>query len=92
MRHRFNFPAQSFTSFDGPYNLIWIQWLAAYINDFDLLLFLNRARAALGPGGLIVVKENDSIDRSFLFNLADCSITRSDSSPSFAPRGQSGLL
>ncbi len=51
-------PMQDFAPAAGRYNLIWLQWCVGCLADDDLVAFLGRCRAALAPGGLIVVKDN----------------------------------
>lgn len=64
--------------FDGaPYDCIWIQWVLLYLIDTDLVAFLQRAKKALAPNGIIIVKENHTRSGFFIDN-DDNSITRSD--------------
>ena len=49
---------QDFAPDAGRYHLIWIQWCIGQLPDDDLVAFLGRCRAALAPGGLIVIKDN----------------------------------
>lgn len=65
-------------NFDGaPYDVIWIQWVLLYLVDSDLIAFLKRAKKALGPKGVIIIKENHTRTGFFVDN-DDNSITRSD--------------
>jgi protein N-terminal methyltransferase len=59
------------------YDLIAIQWVAAYLKDADLSNFLQRCREALRPNGVVYVKDNISDDALFV-SEEDCSRTRSD--------------
>jgi len=60
------------------YDLIAIQWAAAYLKDSDLASFLSRCKAALNGNGVIFVKDNISDDDLFV-SRKDFSRTRSDS-------------
>lgn len=65
-------------AFDGaPYDVIWIQWVLLYLIDSDLIDFLKRAKKALAPNGMIIIKENHTRSGFFIDN-DDNSITRSD--------------
>ena len=60
------------------YSIIWCQWVLAHLNDKDLLEFLERSKAALKQGGLVVVKENVVHEREErTFHADDSSETRS---------------
>ena len=59
------------------YDLIAIQWVAAYLKDTDLSNFLRRCKAALKPNGVVYLKDNISDDSLFV-SEEDCSRTRSD--------------
>ncbi|ORY61623.1 alpha-N-methyltransferase NTM1 [Pseudomassariella vexata] len=61
------------------YDLIWTQWCVGYLNDEQLLQYLERCREVLKPdGGLIIVKENLTTSGVDLFDEADSSVTRED--------------
>lgn len=60
-----------------PYDVIWIQWVIIYLTDKDMISFLKRAKEALSPGGLIIIKENCNKKDSFYLDIEDNSITRS---------------
>lgn len=67
---------------DRKYDIVWLQWAAGYLNDDQLVAFLQRCRHALSTpteedpeGGLIIVKEN--ITRIAVYHDEDSSITRS---------------
>lgn len=65
--------------FDMPkdtYDVIWIQWVIAYITDWDLVNFLYRMKKALREGGIIVIKDNTCSDLAFLSDTSDTDITR----------------
>lgn len=66
--------------FDGaPYDVIWVQWVLLYSIDSDLVDFLKRAKKALAPNGIIVIKENHTREgKGFYVDKDDNSITRSE--------------
>eukprot|EP00698_Gefionella_okellyi_P023509 TRINITY_DN8053_c0_g1_i1.p1 TRINITY_DN8053_c0_g1~~TRINITY_DN8053_c0_g1_i1.p1 ORF type:complete len:202 (+),score=38.21 TRINITY_DN8053_c0_g1_i1:94-699(+) len=68
---------QDFTPPPQRYNVIWIQWVAAYLTDVDFVAFLQRCQRNLVSGGLIVLKEN-VCRKGFIVDRDDSSITRSD--------------
>lgn len=57
---------QAFEPEPGRYHLVWIQWCIGQLTDDDLVSFLVRCKAALAPGGLIVIKDNVLDRRSAL--------------------------
>lgn len=62
---------------DARYDLIWTQWCLNYVNDDQLLQYLERCKAALVPEtGLIVVKENLSSTNDDMYDEVDSSVTR----------------
>lgn len=62
---------------DVQYDLIWTQWCLNYVNDDQLLRYLERCKTALVPEtGFIVVKENLSTGASDLYDEEDSSVTR----------------
>lgn len=66
---------QDFVPEPGRYNVIWCQWVLGHLTDEDLKAFFARCKAAIVPGGLIVVKENvTSEERDF--DQTDSSYTR----------------
>lgn len=74
------FYCSSMQDFDFPgkyYDIIWIQWVIIYLTDNDMILFLKRAKEALSPNGLIVIKENCKDEDQFYLDTEDNSITRS---------------
>jgi protein N-terminal methyltransferase len=71
-------PLQEFEFEGAPYNCIWIQWVLLYLIDVDLIALLKRAKKALAPNGVIVIKENHTRS-GFFIDKSDNSITRSDS-------------
>lgn len=71
-------PLQAFEFEGGPYDVIWMQWVLLYLIDSDLVALLKRAKAALAPHGIIVIKENHTRSGSgFYIDKDDNSITRS---------------
>ena len=62
------------------YDLIWNQWCVGQLPDAQLIEYLQRATAALSPGGWIVVKENLSNDHrgEDVYDETDSSVTRTD--------------
>ena len=79
-------PMQSFVPEPGRYDLIWIQWCIGHLTDDDLIAFMLRCRAALAPGGLIVIKDNCVVDEDdpsalidgrYLLDAQDKSVIRS---------------
>ncbi len=59
------------------YDCIWIQWCLLYVTDADVPPMMERAKAGLKPGGLIVVKEN-VCKEGFVVDNDDSSLTRSN--------------
>ena len=43
------------------YDLVWIQWVLGHLTDADVVLLLQRCRAALAHGGCLVVKDNNAV-------------------------------
>lgn len=62
--------------FSESYDCIWIQWVFSHLSDEDAVHFLKRAKGALKPGGIIVLKENHCA-KGFVVDKEDCSVTRS---------------
>src|SRR5262245_1860113 len=60
------------------YDVIVLQWVAAYLQDDDLMLFLSRCREALKANGVIFLKDNVSTDDKLAINREDHSRIRSD--------------
>ena len=59
------------------YDIVWVQWVALYLTDADLIAFLRRAREHLAPGGGIFMKENVMRDAGdFAIDEDDNSVTR----------------
>jgi len=80
----FHSSMQSFLPEPGRYHLIWIQWCIGSLTDEDLVAFLCRCKAALAPGGLIVIKDNvpqesteDLEGGTYLVDHVDNSVMRS---------------
>ncbi len=70
---------QDFKPKPNTYDLIWIQWVIGHLPDEPLVAFLRRCVAALKPGGLLGMKENNcSAKRKTVYDEEDSSITRSD--------------
>jgi protein N-terminal methyltransferase len=70
---------QDFEFQDAPYDVIWMQWVLLYLIDSDLIALLKRAKKALAPNGIIVIKENHTRSgNGFFIDKDDNSITRSD--------------
>lgn len=68
---------QSFAFPRGSYDCIWIQWVIGHLPDRDFVPFMQRAVAALAPGGVICLKENIA-KKGFVMDLDDQSVTRTD--------------
>ena len=68
---------QSFGFPRGSYDVIWIQWVIGHLPDRDFVPFMERASAALAPGGVICLKENIA-KKGFVMDLDDQSVTRTD--------------
>ena len=43
------------------YDLVWMQWVLGHLTDPDVVLLLQRCRAALAHGGCLVVKDNNAV-------------------------------
>ena len=70
---------QDFKPKPNTYDLIWIQWVIGHLPDDPLVAFLRRCVAALKPGGLLGMKENNcKAVRKTVYDEEDSSITRSD--------------
>lgn len=72
----FKEPLEEFKPEIGRYNVVWIQWCVGHLTDDDLVAFLQRCKEGLKPGGMIVLKENNTAS-GFVLDLEDSSITRS---------------
>lgn len=60
---RVEFTQASLRAFAPPadaYDLVWAQWILGHLTDRDVVALLERCRAALRPGGAVVVKDNNS--------------------------------
>ena len=55
MRHFYVKGLQQF-EFEEKYDCIWVQWVFSHLNDEHAVVFLQKARAALAPGGIIMLK------------------------------------
>lgn len=66
------------TVFRHSYDVIAIQWVAAYLGDRDLVSFLARAKGALNTKGIIFLKDNVAAETEPVVHAEDGSLTRSD--------------
>jgi protein N-terminal methyltransferase len=60
------------------YDVIVMQWVAAYLEDDDLTSFLSRCKTALKPNGVVFIKDNISSDNHLFLNKEDFSRIRPD--------------
>lgn len=59
------------------YDFIWTQWCLNYLNDGQLVRYLEVCKTAIKPdGGIIFVKENRSTRDDDMFDEEDSSVTR----------------
>lgn len=74
-------PMQDWRPRHKDYDLIWIQWSVGHFTDADFVAFLNRARMALKPSGILVIKDNvlhvNTTEDLFYVDDDDRSICRS---------------
>lgn len=68
---------QDFNPSPESYDIIWIQWVIAYLTDWDLVNFLYRMENALKQGGVIIIKDNTCNEFGFMCDKDDGDITRS---------------
>ena len=68
---------QDFHPEPNTYDIIWIQWVIGYLNDWDLCNFLHRMGKALRKGGVVVIKDNTCNELAFMSDKGDSDITRS---------------
>jgi protein N-terminal methyltransferase len=68
---------QDFNPSPESYDIIWIQWVVAYLTDWDLVNFLHRMGNALKEGGVIIMKDNTCNESGFMCDKDDGDITRS---------------
>ena len=67
---------QDFQPEQARYDVVWCQWVLAYLTDDDLVQFLKRCVQGLRPGGMIIAKEN--VDKKgYTVDEVDSSVTRS---------------
>jgi len=59
------------------YDVVWIQWVVAYLTDYDLVNFFIRMGASLRLGGIIILKDNTCTHEAFVLDKDDSSLTRS---------------
>ena len=78
VRNIFNVGLESWKPNEGDqYDLIWTQWCVGYLNDEQLVSYLQRCKEILTPKtGVIVVKENISTDNNDIWDETDSSWTR----------------
>ncbi|PWW80681.1 hypothetical protein C7212DRAFT_349710 [Tuber magnatum] len=62
----------------GAYWIIWNQWCLGHLQDQQLVDYLERCKAGIVSGGVIVVKENIAPDPDDIYDEADSSVTRTD--------------
>lgn len=60
------------------YDLIWIQWCVGHLTDAQLIDTLLRCREALTDTGLVVLKENLTLDDDDEYDDEDSCVTRAD--------------
>ena len=53
-------PLEGFHPEPQRYDVIWIQWCVGHLTDEDFVSFFQRCATGLRPGGIIVVKENNT--------------------------------
>ena len=75
----YNTELQDWQGKPNTYTIIWIQWVACYLRDDDLVEFLKRCAGSLVEDGVIVLKENTCVDDTFVVDVDDASLTRSHS-------------
>lgn len=69
---------QDFTPEPEGYDVIWCQWVLAYLKDDDLIAFLMRCKKGLRSNGLIIIKENVTSGFVEEVDFQDCSVTRTE--------------
>ncbi|EDV26379.1 N-terminal Xaa-Pro-Lys N-methyltransferase 1-B [Trichoplax sp. H2] len=69
---------QDFTPEPAKYDVIWCQWVLAYLTDDDLIAFLARCKKGLNSHGLIFIKENVTCGIVEEVDLQDSSVTRTE--------------
>jgi len=72
--HYFESSLQNFEPSEQ-YDVVWCQWVLGHLTDNDLVEFLKRCGKALRKGGLIIVKENISVEGPIM-DETDSSVTR----------------
>jgi protein N-terminal methyltransferase len=60
------------------YDLIVMQWVAAYLKDEELTAFLCRCKNALNPNGIVFLKDNIASDNHLFIHKEDFSRIRPD--------------
>lgn len=86
----FNIGLEEWTPTGGTiYDLVWTQWCVGHLTDAQLVGYLRRCAETLGPGGVIVVKENLTTSGVDIFDENDSSVTRSVKQPASTIRIES---
>ncbi|KAK3328192.1 S-adenosylmethionine-dependent methyltransferase-like protein [Cercophora scortea] len=79
VRQIFNLGLEEWQPAEGAaYDLIWNQWCVGHLTDEQLVAYLGRCKSVLNPGGVIVIKENNSTTGDDIFDPEDSSVTRGD--------------
>lgn len=78
VRTIFNVGLEDWEPVEGvQYDLIWTQWCLGHLTDDQLVQYLKLCKSVLKPDdGLIVIKENISINDTDNFDETDSSVTR----------------
>jgi protein N-terminal methyltransferase len=57
-----------------------MQWVCGYLTDEDFKLFLSRARKSLKKSGVVILKENNGLEKDgFMYEPNDANISRTNS-------------
>jgi len=75
VRNYFLSGLQDFVFPDYSYWCVWCQWCLGQVPDLVLVQFLEECRRHLQPGGLVIIKENNSSGDD-IFDPEDSSVTR----------------
>ncbi|KAI9684634.1 MAG: hypothetical protein M1829_000007 [Trizodia sp. TS-e1964] len=67
---------QEWTPARGAYGLVWNQWCLGHLTEAEVVAYLRRCWAGVGPGGWVVVKEN--VGREDVYDGVDSSVTRAE--------------
>lgn len=78
VRNVFNVGLEQWTPESGvEYDFIWTQWCLNYLNDGQLVKYLEVCKTAIKPDtGMLFVKENRSSREDDMFDEEDRSVTR----------------